>query len=159
MTTLSLTPDWLEDAAAHNRRIAADMLRLKQLELGQRGERVIRCLDYMIEEGQRMVEACVVSGEIVARGLEEANASTTGYLQTAIRQGMAAAGALICARSPQEAIELQREYLKTRVQAFFHQGAQVSVVTTRTASEAALPFSEYVDDVVDRLSLAAPRSH
>ncbi|CAK0749835.1 putative Phasin family protein [uncultured Gammaproteobacteria bacterium] len=141
-----------EDAAGLGRRLLAEMVQRRQREWGQQGGKVIRNLDRLIEEGQRSVEAMVVSGEIVARGLEEAGASVSGYVQGAIRQGMATAGALVCARSPQEAIELQRGYLQAWTQAFFHQGAQLSDVTARTANEVVLPFNEYVEDVRERLA-------
>ena len=100
-------------------------------------------------------EAIVEAGSIFARGVEEWNGRVFEMAKTSFADGLAAQKALFGAKTFQEAVEIQSGFVQKTTERAMNEGAAISGVWMKTASEAAAPITDRVNKTVEEVAKTA----
>jgi phasin family protein len=123
--------------------------------LGSGREHVEKANQAMIKSAEEMqklskenLEACIQASTIMAKGMQELGREWTAYLQESMDRSAAAAKALMAARTMQEVVSLQSDWVKASLDKLLAEATKLSEQTVKVTNEAMEPISA-------RLSVAA----
>ncbi len=94
-------------------------------------------------------EAVVESLNLAGKGIEAINAEAASYLKSSLENGVATAQAMASANSLQEMLELQADYAKSSMEAWFSELSTLGGLTTGLFTSALAPINERVTATVE----------
>jgi phasin family protein len=127
--------------------------------LGTSREHVEKANQAMIKTAEEMqklskenFEACIQASQIVAKGLQELGREWTAYVQESLERSAAATKALMAARSFQEVISLQSDWVKASLDKLIAETTKLSEQTVKVTNEAMEPISARLTVAADKLN-------
>ena len=127
--------------------------------LGTGREHVEKANQAMIKTAEEMqklskenLEACLQASQIVAKGLQELSREWTAYVQESLERSAAATKALMAARSFQEVISLQSDWVKASLDKLIAETTKLSEQTVKVTNEAMEPISARLTVTADKLN-------
>ena len=109
-------------------------------------------IDQLSDFNRENVEAAIVSGNIVAKGLEVVGKEVTTYAQNAAEANMAVAKSLGAVKNPQDLMDMQADWAKTAFDGFVAETAKLQDISTKVSSQAAQPLNERINKAVATFS-------
>lgn len=107
--------------------------------------------DKFVAFGQENFEAMLAAGNAAAKGVEEINAEVVAYGKVALEDNMAAAKALLTAKTLQDAVDMQTEWFKTSLDAYVSQATRLGEMTVKAAQDAFQPVNARLSVAVENL--------
>ena len=101
--------------------------------------------------GKETMDAYVVSSTVVAQGFEALGKEVISFTQAAVEANMAAAQALVAAKSFQEVIELQTEYSRSSIDSVVAESAKLTDISIALAHDALEPLQTRVTVTVEKM--------
>ncbi len=101
--------------------------------------------------GKENMDAYVVSSTVVAQGFEAFGKEVISFAQAAVEANMAAAQALVAAKSFQEVIELQSEYSRNSIDSVVAESAKLTDISIALAHDAMEPLQTRVTVTVEKM--------
>jgi phasin family protein len=127
--------------------------------LGSSREHVEKANQAMIKTAEEMqklskenLEACIQASTIIAKGMQELGREWTAYVQESMERSAAAAKAMMSARSLQEVINLQSDWLKASLDKLVAETTKLSERTVKVTNEAMEPISARLSVAADKLN-------
>ncbi|MBP2298240.1 phasin family protein [Azospirillum picis] len=102
--------------------------------------------------GKANAEALIASSTIAAKGAEDLGREVVAYGQSALDKSIAAGRALLSAKTLQEVIELQNDFLKSSFDSMLAETSRLQELTTKVTNEALAPLNARVTATVETLS-------
>jgi phasin family protein len=104
-------------------------------------EKAAKGYDRIISLTKDNSEALLKSANVASKGVETINSEVLAFSRKRMEDGVTAAKAIFGAKSFNEAIELQAEYVRTAFEAHLAQFSRLSQIAVETAKGAAEPIS------------------
>jgi len=117
-------------------------------------EKAIKNYDAVLGFGKETAQACVKSATAAGKGLESLNGEVYAYSKQAIEDSIAAAGAVMGAKSIHEAFEFQTGFAKAAFEAYVGGLSKVSELVSSTAKESAAPLKGRMQAWLDLVQTA-----
>jgi phasin family protein len=95
--------------------------------------------------GQENIEACVKCGSLVAKGVEALGTEVMSFTQANIEADIAAAKDIMTAKSLQEAVALQNDFVRARFERMTSETTKLGELSMRLASMAMEPLRSRFD--------------
>ena len=112
-------------------------------------EKAVKTYDQLMAFGKDNAEAMLKSANAAGKGLETINSEVFSYSRRFFEDGVAAAKAVLSAKTFEEAFHLQGEYGKALFQTQVDEAAKLGELALTTARETAEPFQARVAAVAD----------
>ena len=111
--------------------------------------------------GKANVEALIASSTIAAKGAEDLGREVVAYGQSALDKSITTGKALLAAKTLQEVVELQNDFLKSSFDAMLAETSRLQELTTKVTNEALAPLNARVTATVetDRRLIGPIRRH
>lgn len=100
-------------------------------------------------------DALVTAGTILSRGLQDLSRAALGLVQVSIEDNVAAAKALLTARTVQDLINAQADLSRASLDHLLGESTRLTGETLRLAEDAAAPLTARVEATLDRVLRAA----
>ncbi|MBP7066649.1 phasin family protein [Ferrovibrio sp.] len=97
------------------------------------------------------VEAFVAAGTVASKGVENLNADLLAFAKSQYEGNIAAAKAIIAAKTLQEVVELQNGFTKSAFEAYTAQFSKFSEAATKLAQDSFAPINAQVQATVEKL--------
>lgn len=114
-------------------------------------EMAAKSYDDVIAFNQDNFDAMVEFGKATAKGVEELNAEVLAFNKVAIEENVAAAKAVMGAKTVQEAVDLQTEWAKAWFDSYMSQATKVGELTAKVAQEAFAPVNDRFSTAVEKM--------
>ena len=114
-------------------------------------EMAAKSYDDIISFNQDNFEAIVEFGKATAKGVEELNAEVLAFNKVALEENIAAAKAVMGAKTVQEAVDLQTEWAKAWFDSYMSQATKVGELTAKVAQEAFAPVNDRLTAAVEKV--------
>lgn len=101
----------------------------------------VKSFDELTEQQKATVEALIASSEVTVKGAEQLSEEIVAYNQKAYDKAMGNAKALMGAKTVQDAVELQTDFLREGFDEFVAQQAKLSELAVKFANEATQPLN------------------
>lgn len=115
-----------------------------QEQLGRASSALFRSYDEVAGFSQGNVEAVMLSGSIVARGVEDLGKAWLDLGQHSLQRSVAIAQALAGVRTLQELIELQTDLARATLDRLLAESVRISELSAKVANEAVAPLQARV---------------
>jgi len=125
--------------------VRGEAMPFTQEQLGRASSALFRGYDEVAGFNKGNVEAVMLSGSIVARGVEEIGKAWLDLGQHSLQRSVAIAQALVGARTVQELIELQSNLARATLDRLLAEGVRISELSAKVANEAVAPLQARVD--------------
>ena len=102
------------------------------------------------------VEAFMASAGAFAKGIEKLTSEQSSFAKSAFEDTVANAKAASSAKSFQDAIELNSEFVRTSVEKNMGQFTKVAEIFTETAKETAEPMTSHYNELVEKVQAFRP---
>jgi phasin family protein len=142
MTTKSKTTKTTEEAA----KTYEDVMSASK----QGVETAAKAYDEFMALSRENVEAMIASGNAAAKGVEEINAEVMAFNKVAFEDGMAAAKAVMSAKTVQDAFDLQTEWVKASFDSYMAQATKVGELAAKVSQAAFQPVNERFATMVEK---------
>jgi phasin family protein len=106
-------------------------------------------LDQFADFGRENVEAMIVSGNIVAKGVEVVGKEIAAFAQKQAEANMAAAKKLGAVKNPQEFLDLQTALAKAAFDEIVAETTKLQDMSTQVSNEAAQPINDRINKAVE----------
>jgi phasin family protein len=113
-------------------------------------ETATKAYDDFMSLSRENVEALIASGNAAAKGVEEINAEVLAYNKVAFEDSMAAAKAVMSAKSVQDAFDLQTEWVKASFDSYMAQATKVGEMAAKASQAAFQPMNDRVAVMVEK---------
>ncbi|KAF0186370.1 MAG: hypothetical protein FD163_1038 [Hyphomonadaceae bacterium] len=117
-------------------------------------EKISAAVNEAAVAGQANLEAAGASSEIIAKGLTEVGTLAGAYSKAAFENGVEVSKAVLAAKTPVEALEIQTNFAKTAFETWFAQANKIADIFTNTATEAAKPVTARANEFFAKLQTA-----
>jgi phasin family protein len=104
----------------------------------------------MKDFGKDTVEAIVAAGTVTAKGVEAINAEVLAYSKSAFEDSVAAAKAVLAAKTLKEVVDLQTDFAKTAFEGYLHQSSKLGELTAKITQEAFEPINTRFQAAVEK---------
>ncbi|MBO6783073.1 MAG: TIGR01841 family phasin [Alphaproteobacteria bacterium] len=122
----------------------------EQMDKAQKS--VFENFDQLADFNRENVEAMIVSGNVVAKGVEVVGKEVAAYAQDTAEANMATAKKLSAAKNPQELMDLQTEWAKTAFDGFMAETAKLQDISVKVSNQAVAPLNERINKAVETFS-------
>jgi phasin family protein len=106
-------------------------------------------LDQMADFSRENVEAMIVAGNIMAKGVEVVGKEIAAYAQKQAEANMAAAKKLGAVKNPQEFLDLQASLAKAAFDDFVAETSKLQDMSAKVSTEATQPINERINKAVE----------
>jgi phasin family protein len=103
---------------------------------------------------QANLDAAMTSTAALTRGLESYNQACLTFVRSACERGMATVKAMVQAKSPDEAVQLQSDFARTLVGDSVAQGKKLTDMSLDVANQATAPIQVRMDAAMAGMGLA-----
>ncbi len=128
--------------------------------LGTGREQVEKANQAMMKSAEEMqklskenLEACLQASTIIAKGMQDLGREWTTYLQESMERSAAATRALMAARTVQEVVSLQSDWVKSSLDKLVAEATRLSEQTVKVTSDAMEPISARLSVAAEKLKL------
>lgn len=101
--------------------------------------------------GKDGVEAFVAAGTLASKGVEDMNADMLAFAKSRYEGNIAAAKAMMAAKTLQEVVELQNGYTKSAFEAYVAQVNKFGEASAKLAQDAFAPLNAQMQAAVEKL--------
>lgn len=115
-----------------------------------RVEQVVKSYDELATFNKGTVEAFVTAGNVAVKGFEQINAEVMAFSKASIEDGIAAAKAVMSAKTLNEFVELQSRFAKTSLDSFLQQSTKLGELSAKVAQESFEPINARVQVAVEK---------
>ena len=115
-------------------------------------EEVVKNYDQFALNGKDNVEAVMAAGNACTKGMEAINGEIMAFTKQVMENNVAAAQAVMGAKTLQEMVELQSQFAKASFDGFVSQSTKVSEMATKVAKETSEPLNQRMTTVMEKLS-------
>ncbi|MEL6365868.1 MAG: phasin family protein [Pseudomonadota bacterium] len=119
-------------------------------------ERMMKSVSDMTEFQKETFEAFVESAQTFSKGVETISTETMAFQKKAMEDGVAAAKSASTAKSLQDVIETNTDFVKTSFEAFVGQMNKMNDVMTNTVKDAGEPVNERYTAFVEMVQSYRP---
>lgn len=102
--------------------------------------------------GKDGVEAFVAAGTVASKGVESLNADMMAFAKSQYEGNIAAAKAMMAAKTLQEVVELQNGFTKSAFEAYAAQATKFSEAAAKLTEDAFAPINAQVKLAVEKLA-------
>lgn len=127
-------------------------LAIAQEQVDQASQRLFSRYDEAASFGTDNVDAYVLSGTALARGVESMSKALIGIAQNAVEANIAASKALFGATSVREVIDLQTEFSRSRFESLVADSARLAGLGLTLTGEAVEPIQARLNATVEQLA-------
>jgi phasin family protein len=106
----------------------------------------------MTDFGKDTVEAFVAASSATAKAVEAINAEVLAFSKTAFEDSVAAAKAVLAAKTLKEVVDLQTEFAKTAFESYVQQSSKLGEMTAKLTQEAMQPISARFQAAVEKFA-------
>lgn len=117
-------------------------------------EKISAAMNEAATSGQANVDALTTSGQIIAKGLTEAGTLAGAYSKSAFENTVEVSKAVLAAKTPVEAIEIQTNFAKTAFETWFAEANKMAQIFTNSATEAAKPVTARTNEFFAKMQTA-----
>lgn len=107
--------------------------------------------DKLVAFNKENFEAVLAAGNAAAKGVEEINAEVIAYGKEAIEDNIAAAKALLTAKTLRDAVDLQTEWFKSSFDSYVSRTTKLSEMTVKVTQDAFQPVNARLTAAVETL--------
>lgn len=107
-------------------------------------DKAVKGFDRIVSFQKDSTDALIKSATVFGKGCETINSEVATYSRDRIENGVAAAKAIFGAKSVNEAMEMQAEYVRASIEAHVAQFSKLSEMFLQTTKQAAEPISARV---------------
>ena len=107
----------------------------------EQADAMTKTYDQAADFSKENVEAVVEAGNIAAKGMEAINAQFMDFAKTTFEGNMAAFSKLMAVKSPQEAVEMQSEMVKSSFDTMVAKSSELGEMSTKLVNDAIAPVS------------------
>jgi len=100
--------------------------------------------------GKDGVEAFVAAGTLASKGVEDLNADMLAFAKSRYEGNIAAAKAMMAAKTLQEVVELQNGYTKSALEAYVAQANKIGEASAKLAQNAFAPLNAQMQAAVEK---------
>ncbi|MEL6387263.1 MAG: phasin family protein [Pseudomonadota bacterium] len=115
-------------------------------------ERMMALASEMTEMQREGYSAVAESARVSAKGMQEANARSLAFFQTAMGTMMEASKSIAGVKSVQEAVEMQANFSKAAMETYMTEANAVATLMAETMREAAEPLNAHAGQFVEKLN-------
>ena len=119
-----------------------------------RFEKAVKGYDQFVSFGKDNAEAVVKSANAAGKGIETINSEVLAYTRKSVEETVAAAKAVLSAKTVEEAFQLQSEFGKSAFETYVDQLAKFGDMTLATARRTAEPFQARVSALAELVRVA-----
>ncbi len=119
----------------------------EQMDKAQKS--VFSNFDQFADFNRENVEALIVSGNVVAKGVEVVGKEVAAYAQDAAEANMAAAKKIGSAKNPQDLMDLQAEWAKSAFDGFVAETTKLQDISVKVSNQAAQPLNDRINKAVE----------
>lgn len=112
---------------------------------------VFQGYDEIASLGKDNIDACVESGNIVAKGFEDLSKAWMSFAQSSMDAQVAISKQLLGVKSFREAVDMQTSFTKTSFDTAMAESAKLTELSVKVANEAMTPIQDRVNVVTDKL--------
>jgi phasin family protein len=112
---------------------------------------VFQGYDEIASLGKENMDACVESGNIVAKGFENLSKEWMSFAQASLDSQVAMSKQLFGVKSFREAIDVQTSYTKSSFDTVLSEGTKLAEMSVKVANEAMTPIQGRVSVMTDKL--------
>lgn len=116
----------------------------------ERVEALVKGYEDAAKLGKTNVEAFVAAGNVATKGVETLNAEVLSFAKAQYEDNLAAAKALLAAKTLQEVVELQNDFTKSAFEAYAAQVTKMSEAAARIAQDSFAPINAQVQATVEK---------
>ena len=120
-------------------------------QAAQASDAMLRGYDDFAALNKQGVEALMKAGNIWAKGYEGLGKAYFSFAQASTERGVETAKAVMAAKTPQEAIDVQTDFAKQRFERTVAEGAAVSELSLKVAADAFQPLQKQFDVALSKL--------
>jgi len=91
----------------------------------------------------------IVSGNVVAKGVEVVGKEVAAYAQDAAEANMAAVKQFSTATNPQEFMDMQTAWAKSAFEGFMAETSKLQDISVRVSNQAVQPINERINKAVE----------
>jgi phasin family protein len=124
--------------------VYGEALLFGQEQLGRAASTLFPGYDSVAAFSKGNVEAWVLSGNIVVRGVEDLGKAWLDLGQHSLQRGVAVAQAFAGVRTLEELVELQTDLARTTLDRLLTESVRISELSAKVANEAVAPFQARV---------------
>ena len=103
----------------------------------------------MADAGRENMEAFAAASSIAAQGFGSVNQAWLAFAKSAFERNGAAAEAIISAKNPADAAELQADWARSAFDNYVSESSKITEMAVKTANDAVAPIRARVDGVVE----------
>lgn len=103
----------------------------------------------MADAGRENMEAFAAASSIAAQGFGSVNQAWLAFAKSAFERNGAAAEAIISAKNPADAPELQADWARSAFDNYVSESSKITEMAVKTANDAVAPIRARVDGVVE----------
>ncbi|MCW5749762.1 MAG: phasin family protein [Alphaproteobacteria bacterium] len=115
-----------------------------------RVEQVVKSYDELANFNKGNVDAFVTAGNVAVKGIEAINAEVMAFSKSSIEDSIAAAKAVMSAKTLNEFVELQSRFAKTTIDSFLQQSTKLGELSAKVAQESFEPINARVQVAVEK---------
>jgi|GEM_PF-3367672 len=105
--------------------------------------------------GKDNIDACVKSGTVVAKGMEEVSKELIGFARSCLDANVKATQALMTVHSLKEVMDLQADFTRKSIDSWMAESAKLGDLSVKLANEAIEPIQGRVTETVEKVIKSA----
>lgn len=106
-------------------------------------------MEKLADAGRENMEAFVAASSIAAQGFGSVNQAWLAFAKGAFERNGAAAEAIISAKNPADAAELQADWARSAFDNYVSESSKITEMAVKTANDAIAPIRARVDGAVE----------
>jgi phasin family protein len=122
-------------------------------QIEKANQAMLKASEEMQKLSKENVEACLQASTIIAKGMQELGREWTAYLQESLERAAAATKALMAARTMQEVVALQSDWVKGSLDKLVAEATKLSEQTVKVTNEAMEPISARLTVAAEKLRM------
>lgn len=136
-----------QEAAAKN---VEQFMALTQEQFEKVGGDAFKGFDDVAGFGKDNIDAFVAAGNVVTKGWQDLGQAWFTFAQGTVENGVSVAQAMMTAKTPREAVDLQNSYAKSAFDAFVAESSKLSELGLKVTNDAIAPISARVNATVEK---------
>jgi phasin family protein len=106
----------------------------------------------LAEMGQGNIEAFIRSGRVVLEGWQEMNREFVSYAQAQLQENAEAGRAFARSRTVQDALQVQRDYVRASLEKFVDGATKLNDIATRVVNDSLVPLQARASQNAEQVS-------
>lgn len=108
--------------------------------------------DQFADFNRENFEAVVVSGNVMAKGIEVMSKELSSYAQQAAESNLSIAKKMSTVKNVQDALDLQTSWAKEAFDSFWSESAKLQDLTVKVSNEVSSPINERINAAVEQFT-------